>query len=228
MQGLALVTFPAASTIFVSPTGFHLSSAQYGAMFVPQVALAIFASAVGPWLARQLGMRGLLLLGLCADLLAMALLSCFERAAARRFGRVRVAMLCDRRARLRLRRGRDDAEHLGQASGRGPGRRRRADAQRSARPRHGARAGVGGAVRRPGRLVGAAVADGELRGVLLSCSPIECLSRPASPSPPPACPGVLALRRRGAALRIVERCAAIGRRLLSTQRAAPAANASSR
>ncbi len=75
MQGLALVTFPAASTIFVSPTGFHLSSAQYGAMFVPQVALAIFASAVGPWLARRLGMRGLLLLGLCADLLAMALLA---------------------------------------------------------------------------------------------------------------------------------------------------------
>jgi MFS transporter, FHS family, glucose/mannose:H+ symporter len=75
MQGLALVTFPAASAIFTNPTGFHLSSAQYGAMFVPQVALAIFASAFGPWLARQLGMRGLLLLGLGADLLAMALLA---------------------------------------------------------------------------------------------------------------------------------------------------------
>ena len=75
MQGLALVTFPAASAIFASPTGFHLSSAQYGAMFVPQVALAIFASAFGPWLARSLGMRGLLLLGLGADLLAMSLLT---------------------------------------------------------------------------------------------------------------------------------------------------------
>ena len=75
MQGLALVTFPAASAIFASPTGFHLSGAQYGAMFIPQVALAIFASAVGPWLARRLGMRGVLLLGLGADLLSMALLA---------------------------------------------------------------------------------------------------------------------------------------------------------
>lgn len=75
MQGLALVTFPAASAIFAGPTGFHLSGAQYGAMFVPQVALAIFASAAGPWLARRLGMRGLLLLGLGADLLAMSLLA---------------------------------------------------------------------------------------------------------------------------------------------------------
>jgi len=75
MQDLALVTFPAASAIFADPTGFHLSSAQYGAMFVPQVALAIFASAVGPWLERRLGMRGVLMLSLGADLLAMALLA---------------------------------------------------------------------------------------------------------------------------------------------------------
>ena len=73
MQGLALVAFPAASAIFTSPAGFHLSSAQYGAMFIPQVTLAIFASAVGPGLAGRLGMRGLLLLGLAADLLAMSL-----------------------------------------------------------------------------------------------------------------------------------------------------------
>jgi len=52
-----------------------LSSARYGAMFVPQVTLAIFASSVGPWLARRLGMRGLLSLGLGADLIAMSLLA---------------------------------------------------------------------------------------------------------------------------------------------------------
>ncbi len=75
VQGLALVTFPAASAIFVSPSGFNLSGAQYGAMFIPQVALAIFASALGPWLARRLGMRGVLLLGLGGDVLSMALLS---------------------------------------------------------------------------------------------------------------------------------------------------------
>ncbi len=75
VQGLALVTFPAASAIFVSPSGFNLSGAQYGAIFIPQVALAIFASALGPWLARKLGMRGVLLLGLGGDVLSMALLS---------------------------------------------------------------------------------------------------------------------------------------------------------
>ena len=48
MQGLALVTFPAASAIFTSPSGFNLSSTQYGAMFIPQVVLAILASAFGP------------------------------------------------------------------------------------------------------------------------------------------------------------------------------------
>lgn len=75
VQGLALVTFPAASTIFTSPRGFHLSSTQYGSIFIPQVLLAILASAVGARLARRLGLRGVLLVGLCADLLSMALLT---------------------------------------------------------------------------------------------------------------------------------------------------------
>jgi fucose permease len=75
-QGLALVTFPAASAIFASPTGFRLSGTEYGAMFIPQVALAILASAFGPRLARGIGLRGVLRLGLCGDLVAMALLAC--------------------------------------------------------------------------------------------------------------------------------------------------------
>ena len=75
VQGLALVTFPAASAIFASPTGFALSSTQYGAMFTPQVVMAVLASAAGPQLARRFGLRGVLLLGLCGDLLSMALLS---------------------------------------------------------------------------------------------------------------------------------------------------------
>jgi FHS family glucose/mannose:H+ symporter-like MFS transporter len=75
LQGLALVTFPAASTIFASPTGFDLSSTQYGAMFIPQVVLAILSSALGSRLARRFGLRGVLLLGLCGDLIAMALLT---------------------------------------------------------------------------------------------------------------------------------------------------------
>ena len=74
-QGLALVTFPAASAIFADPEQFGLSGAQYGAMFVPQVVLAICASAFGPWLARRLGLRGVLALGLGADAVSMALLA---------------------------------------------------------------------------------------------------------------------------------------------------------
>jgi FHS family glucose/mannose:H+ symporter-like MFS transporter len=75
VQGLALVTFPAASTIFASPRGFDLSSTQYGAMFIPQVVLAILAAAFGARLARRLGLRGVLRLGLFGDLVAMALLA---------------------------------------------------------------------------------------------------------------------------------------------------------
>lgn len=75
VQGLVLVTFPAAGTIFVSRTGFALTSTQYGVMFMPQVALAILASASGSRLAPKIGIRGVLLLGLCGDLVAMALLS---------------------------------------------------------------------------------------------------------------------------------------------------------
>ena len=75
VQGLALVTFPAASTIFASPQGYNLSSTQYGAMFAPQVVLAILASAFGSRLAVRLGLRGVLRVGLCGDLVAMALLA---------------------------------------------------------------------------------------------------------------------------------------------------------
>ena len=37
VQGIVLVTFPAASTIFTDPDEYDLSSSQYGAMFLPQV-----------------------------------------------------------------------------------------------------------------------------------------------------------------------------------------------
>jgi hypothetical protein len=37
MQGIALVTFPAASTIFTAKAGYSLTTPQYGAMFLPQV-----------------------------------------------------------------------------------------------------------------------------------------------------------------------------------------------
>jgi hypothetical protein len=44
IQGIALVTFPAASAIFTNPEHYALTSAAYGAMFVPQAATAIVSS----------------------------------------------------------------------------------------------------------------------------------------------------------------------------------------
>ena len=44
VQGIVLVTFPAASTIFTDPAQYDLSNTQYGTMFVPQVVTAITAS----------------------------------------------------------------------------------------------------------------------------------------------------------------------------------------
>ena len=74
IQGVALVTFPAASAIFSSPSYYHLSSTEYGGMFVPQAIMAIALSLMGGGLTRQLGIKRIYLLGLVANLLAMMLL----------------------------------------------------------------------------------------------------------------------------------------------------------
>jgi fucose permease len=74
IQGLALVTFPAASTVFTSANDFGLSSTEYGAMFVPQAIMAIGSSLLGAGLIRHLGIKRIYLLGLTADLVSMALL----------------------------------------------------------------------------------------------------------------------------------------------------------
>ncbi len=47
VQGIVLVTFPAVSAIFTSPTHYHLSNTEYGGMFVPQAITAILASLLG-------------------------------------------------------------------------------------------------------------------------------------------------------------------------------------
>jgi MFS family permease len=75
VQGLALVTFPAASSIFTSPQGFGFSASRYGMMFLPQVILAIIASSLGLRLARRWTLKLVLLAGLSEDLLAMTLLA---------------------------------------------------------------------------------------------------------------------------------------------------------
>jgi MFS family permease len=74
IQGVALVTFPAASTVFTSASAYGLSSTEYGGMFVPQAITAVGASLLGAGLVRRLGLKRIYLLGLAADLLAMVLL----------------------------------------------------------------------------------------------------------------------------------------------------------
>jgi len=73
-QGIVLVTFPAASTIFTSPQEYDLSNTQYGLLFLPQVATAITASLLGAWLGRRFDTKRVYLAGLAAGLVSMALL----------------------------------------------------------------------------------------------------------------------------------------------------------
>jgi predicted MFS family arabinose efflux permease len=74
VQGIVLVTFPAASTIFTSPDEYDLTRSQYGAMFVPQVVLAVTAAVLGPGLTGRFGAKRVYLVGTVSSLAAMALL----------------------------------------------------------------------------------------------------------------------------------------------------------
>ena len=74
VQGIVLVTFPAASTVFTDPQEYDLSSNQYGAMFLPQVITAITGSLLGAGLARRFGAKRVYLAGLAASLVSMGLL----------------------------------------------------------------------------------------------------------------------------------------------------------
>ena len=74
VQGIVLVTFPAASTIFTEKSEYGLSSTQYGNMFLPQVALAIAASLLGAELAHRISTKRVFLLGLTCSTASMALL----------------------------------------------------------------------------------------------------------------------------------------------------------
>jgi MFS family permease len=94
VQGIVLVTFPAASTIFTDPDEYDLSRSQYGMMFLPQVVAAIAASVLGARLARDHGSKRVYLAGLTASLVAMALLvtsAAFEGDSALAYGLLLVA-----------------------------------------------------------------------------------------------------------------------------------------
>jgi fucose permease len=73
-QGIVLVTFPAASTVFTDPHEYDLSSTQYGALFLPQVIAAIATALLGASLARRFGTKRLYMSGLAAGLASMIVL----------------------------------------------------------------------------------------------------------------------------------------------------------
>ena len=74
VQGIVLVTFPAASTIFTDPHRYDLSNTQYGVLFLPQVATAILASLLGASFGRRFGTKPVYLAGLASGLVSMLLL----------------------------------------------------------------------------------------------------------------------------------------------------------
>jgi fucose permease len=74
VQGVALVTFPAASSILLAPDGFGLSTSQYALMFLPQVCAAILGALSGGSLTARFGVKRIVLAGLGGTLAAMLLL----------------------------------------------------------------------------------------------------------------------------------------------------------
>jgi fucose permease len=74
VQGVALVTFPAASSILTSPDYYGLTSTAYGGLFLPQAVAAISAALAGAGLTRRYGVKRVFLAGLVADVASMTLL----------------------------------------------------------------------------------------------------------------------------------------------------------
>jgi len=80
LQGLTVVSFPASSATLKAMHQF--SDAQYGALFLPQVAATIAGSIAGGALARRLGLSMLLLGSVATALLAESCLACTACASA--------------------------------------------------------------------------------------------------------------------------------------------------
>jgi MFS family permease len=75
LQGIALVAFPAVSTILTSPGPFHFSSTEYGSLFIPQSILSIIIALINPVLCKRFGCQRVFTAGLFANFFAMALLA---------------------------------------------------------------------------------------------------------------------------------------------------------
>ncbi len=75
LQGIAIVAFPALSTIFTSQAEFNLTSTEYGSLFIPQVICSIFFALFSRKLYCAYGLSRIFLVGLLANCISMSLLS---------------------------------------------------------------------------------------------------------------------------------------------------------
>ena len=73
IQGVVLVAFPAASTLFTSAQAFDFSSTQYGALFAPQSIMSIAASIFSAKMSRRFGAQAIYYAGLLANAVSMSL-----------------------------------------------------------------------------------------------------------------------------------------------------------
>ena len=78
IQGLVLVTVPAAGSVLTDPDGYGFSESAYGTLFVPQVIMAVLGALLGPKLSSRWGLKTVYQAGLLFNMFAMALISASE------------------------------------------------------------------------------------------------------------------------------------------------------
>lgn len=72
VQGISFTLIPGASAFLVSSEGFHLSSKEYGQLFIPMILLSILGSFFGGAIARNWGIRKVSVLSGFLNFLSMA------------------------------------------------------------------------------------------------------------------------------------------------------------
>ena len=74
LVGITLVVFPAAGSILTNPSFHGFTSTQFGSIFIPQIILAIITSLSAPSIAKKIGMKKVMLIGLVALFVSSVLL----------------------------------------------------------------------------------------------------------------------------------------------------------
>ena len=75
LQGIALVAFPASSTILTDPHTYHFTKTQYGSLFIPQSLFSIVTALLNAEFCKYFGANRTLAIGLGANFSSMALLT---------------------------------------------------------------------------------------------------------------------------------------------------------